>query len=480
MILNWKEINLVLEELDLEGSLIQQVYQPEHQIILFELYKSGNQSTLLFSLSPSSCRIHTTKRKYSNPKKPQRFVSFLRAHIRGSRICGAYQLEDNRIIKIKVKKGDKFLIIWARLWGGAANMIVTDEQGKVLDACYRRPGRDEISRGHYNPEQENNRKKEDPYKSREYTVRDLPGTGTFNEKVEAYFHEKEDINHKQKLIQSLTLILKEKENFFSTALEKTEKQKDDYINSQRYKELGDLLMSSLHDLKKGDRWLSVKDFYNNNKKIEIELNPNLSPRENAEIYYEKYKNAKSGLTRLEKNEQYYRRSLKEIKNRQRLLHTSTDIATLITLKKAYQRKNTQKTVARIPGLQFRSKDFLIMIGRTALENDLLLRKYVHGNDYWFHSRDYPGSYVFVKVVREKSVPLQVMLDAGNLALFYSKGKESGQGDVFYTQVKYLRRVKNGKKGKVIPTQEKNLYIVLDLKRIENLKNSSGDLLNSGT
>ena len=121
-----------------------------------------------------------------------------------------------------------------------------------------------------------------------------------------------------------------------------------------------------------------------------------------------------------------------------------------------------------------------MIGRTALENDLLLRKYVQGNDYWFHSRDYPGSYVFVKSLKQKSVPLQVMLDAENLALFYSKGKESGRGDVYYTQVKYLRRAKKGKKGKVIPTQEKNLYIVLDLKRIENLKNSSGDLLNSGT
>ena len=37
VLLNWKEINLILEELDLEGSLVQQVYQPEHQIILFAL-----------------------------------------------------------------------------------------------------------------------------------------------------------------------------------------------------------------------------------------------------------------------------------------------------------------------------------------------------------------------------------------------------------------------------------------------------------
>lgn len=359
-------------------------------------------------------------------------------------------------------------------------MIVTDEHGHVLDACYRRPGRGEISNGNYNPEKENNRKKGDLKKTREYSVRNFPGTGTFNEKVEAYFNEREEDVYKQKLIQSLTLVLNEKENYFSSALEKTEKQKDDYKNSQRFKELGDLIMGHLHDIKKGDKWLAVNDFYNNNRKIEIELNPNLSPRENAEFYYKKYKNAKTGLMQLEKNENRYKRNLKEIKNKQKLLLMSTDLETLVALKKTYLRKNKQRIVSRTPGLQFRSKDFLIMIGRTATENDILLRKYVQGNDYWFHSRDFPGSYVFVKAVRQKSVPLQVMLDAGNLALFYSKGKESGQGDVYYTQVKYLRRAKKGKKGKVIPTQEKNLYIVLDLKRIENLKNSSGDLLNSGS
>ena len=41
-LLNWKEINLILEELNLTGSLIQQVYQPKHSIILFSfrLFKS--------------------------------------------------------------------------------------------------------------------------------------------------------------------------------------------------------------------------------------------------------------------------------------------------------------------------------------------------------------------------------------------------------------------------------------------------------
>jgi predicted ribosome quality control (RQC) complex YloA/Tae2 family protein len=65
--------------------------------------------------------------------------------------------------------------------------------------------------------------------------------------------------------------------------------------------------------------------------------------------------------------------------------------------------------------------------------------------------------------------LDILLDAGNLALFYSKGRNAGEGDLFYTQVKYLRRVKNGPKGLVIPTQEKNLHIKLDEPRLKELE-----------
>ena len=122
-----------------------------------------------------------------------------------------------------------------------------------------------------------------------------------------------------------------------------------------------------------------------------------------------------------------------------------------------------------PGLTFKCKDWLIIVGRDATENDELLRRHVKGNDLWLHARDFHGSYVFIKQRSGKSYPLEVMLDAGNLALFYSKGRNAGEGALFYTQVKYLRRAKNGPKGLVIPTQEKNLHIKLDDSRLRALE-----------
>ena len=123
-----------------------------------------------------------------------------------------------------------------------------------------------------------------------------------------------------------------------------------------------------------------------------------------------------------------------------------------------------------PGLSYTVKDWTIFVGRDSSENDELLRHYVKGNDMWFHTRDFPGGYVFVKSRTGKTIPLEIMLLAGNLALYHSKGRKNGQADLYYTQVKYLRRAKNGPKGLVLPTNEKNLHIKLDTSILKSLDN----------
>ena len=145
---------------------------------------------------------------------------------------------------------------------------------------------------------------------------------------------------------------------------------------------------------------------------------------------------------------------------------------------AKQNTPRQKIEKKHPGLDFTINGWHILVGRTASENDELLRRHVKGQDWWLHTRDWPGGYVFIKNQNGKSVPLDILLDAGNLALFYSKGRKDGKGDLYYTQVKHLRRAKNAPKGTVLPSNEKNLSITLDkerLKRIE-MQQKEGTLL----
>ena len=108
------------------------------------------------------------------------------------------------------------------------------------------------------------------------------------------------------------------------------------------------------------------------------------------------------------------------------------------------------------------------MGRDANENDELLRHNVRGSDMWLHVRDFSGGYVFIKARPGKTVPLDILLDAANLAVYYSKARNNSKVDLYYTQVKHLRRAKNGPKGLVLPSNEKNLCITPDKERLAKL------------
>jgi predicted ribosome quality control (RQC) complex YloA/Tae2 family protein len=85
-----------------------------------------------------------------------------------------------------------------------------------------------------------------------------------------------------------------------------------------------------------------------------------------------------------------------------------------------------------------------------------------------HTRDFAGGYVIIKAQKNKTVPLNILLDGGYLAVFFSKARKNNRADLYYTPVKYLRRIKGAKTGLIIPTQEKNLTVELDEKRVKKL------------
>jgi predicted ribosome quality control (RQC) complex YloA/Tae2 family protein len=219
--------------------------------------------------------------------------------------------------------------------------------------------------------------------------------------------------------------------------------------------------------------LEADNFYTG-ERIRIKLDPRKSPAAQGEIYYEQYRKAKSGLADVQGEIAAGEAAKAALETTlARLLEETNPLALHRLLKNGGERALGTKPPAKAdrtrPGLSFRRKDWLIIVGRDASENDELLRRHVKGNDLWLHARDYPGSYVFIKQRAGKTVPLDILLDAGNLAIFYSKGRNNGEGDLFYTPVKFLRRAKNGPKGLVIPTQEKNLHVKVEEGRIKELE-----------
>lgn len=466
MSLNWKEIDEVLAELNLSGSHIQRIIQPDFASLVLSIYRPGDPFDLFISLESGKTRLHRLSDSLKSPTKLQRFSQFLRARCKGAKITDAYQVHGDRIVKLATAAAGLQTILWIRLWGGAANIIATDERGTILDAFYRRPGRGEVTGGSYDPEAPTDGKS--PRTLKEYEIRNLPGSGSFNARVEAFYRAGVPRADLETLRLEALAAVERRESRLMGRLENLERQHRANENADRYRELGDLLMSNLHEIQEGEETARIESYYDDGEVIEIKLDPKLRPEQNAEGYYEKYKKAKSGSEKLTGEIAQLEEELSRLRHRRREILESADARALSKIVGAASKRRVAKSNEPATGLQFQSGLHRIIVGRSASENDALLRKHVRGNDLWLHARDYPGSYVFIKNVPGKSIPLEVMLDAGNLALFYSKARSGGQADLYYTQVKYLRRPKEGKKGLVLPTHEKNLLVRHDQKRLDRL------------
>ncbi|MDR2070368.1 MAG: NFACT family protein [Treponema sp.] len=495
MSLNWKEIDLVLSELELEGCQIQKVLQSDFDVIALRVYGRGRGKTVLISLSPGACRIHETFRAFPKSDKPLRFAEFLNSRITNGRIEEAVQLGDNRIARLRVRQGKNLYRLYIRLWSNAANVIVTGEDGIILDAMRRLPRRGEQTGGRYAPEE--TMAETAPGVRREYRIRDFPpeppeGGGdrpsnegerspndrgrslndrerSFNGKLDDFYAEQGGNLSLESLREQVRRNWEGKIGRLSASLEKLRAKRADFASAEQLKQYGDIILANLDRIAPGERWLEAENFYNG-ERVRIRLEEGDGPAQ-AERYYEQYRKAKRGLEDLGREIGNGEAELAKLEGIMNALLSETNPLALRKIIKTggVKAAPTLSKDRKRPGLSFRRNDWLIIVGRDAAENDALLRRHVKGNDLWLHARDYPGSYVFIKQRSGKTVPLEILLDAGNLAIFYSKGRGNGEGDLFYTPVKYLRRAKDGPKGLVLPTQEKNLHVKVDAERLRELE-----------
>jgi len=346
-------------------------------------------------------------------------------------------------------------------------MILTDKNNQIIDTLFRKKDLLEIAGEFYNPDF--SLLKKSNINARE--VRPFTSDSDFNSFIDEHYSQKNSTVDFDRIKEKKIKNLDGKISRIYFHLSKLENRQKHFSKWQSYRETGEIIRANLYKIKKGDLFLRTENYFNDNKLIEIELQQELSPLENSERYFKKYKKSREGL-RIVENEIL---SVKENLNTVKLLREKV----LLTVSPEELQKLTggEKKKA-LPGdknkigLEFQSRGYTILVGRNSKENDRILRKKVRGNDMWLHVRDFPGGFVMIKTIKGKSVPLDVLLDGANLALLYSSKKYKDKADIHYTEVKNLRRVKGGKEGLVLANNEKNLFITYDGSRIKRLQHKN--------
>ncbi len=474
MSLNCNEINAVLSELDLTGFFIQDIIQPGFDSIAFYLYKNGTAKTLFICVAGGACRINETRRKIPKNEKPLRFMEFLKSKIRGAKIISAGQIRLDRIIKLELVHGDEEFIMYVRLWSNAGNIILCDKAMNILDTMFRRPAKNEVTGGIFTEPEDNPDKPK-----REFPVRDFAELQaeyaekhpdavplTFNQKVDMWYSEHAETLSREALLEKAEKWYNARHSRQLAALDRLKEKREAFSFASQKKHQGDLILSFGYLIDGKSQFLECED-YDTGATVRIKIDPKKNAQENAAVYYEAYKKETSGCEDLDNDIQIAEKKLAALEHEYELmLKEKNPVRIEQMLRKDAKPKQQEKKTH--PGLDFTVNGWYILVGRDANENDELLRHHVRGSDMWLHTRDCPGGYVFIKYRAGKTVPLEILLDAGNLAVYYSKARNAKKADLYYTQVKYLRRAKNGPKGMVLPTHEKNILIELDEKRIARL------------
>ena len=470
MSLNWREIELIVEELPFAGSALQGVVQHDFHALSWSFYHPDHgRWTLYTEIGTPYSRLHMATRavavqQMGKTAKLQRFIQFCRANLEGSKVVSVEQIPYDRCLLIKLNNHEHLMHLYLRFYSGpGANIIITEKDDTILELLYRRPTRNEKSGALFviPPSKEGDDGK--------FQIRTRTET-SFNRQIEEEYGK---ASNEQTLSDLRNRVERKKEKILKELEATAHSHKRNMLESGKfddYKRLADLLSANIHLLAGHEKSLAVQDWESGTELI-IPLDPKLRPNENLTRLYDRYQKAKGSF---ENAKTEYAKAESELLQMQEkyehlLSPSGNEKADIQRLKRELGTETADKTTpVQAPGLTLQSGQFTLLVGRNAKENDELLRHWVKGNDYWMHTRDCPGGYVFIKNLKEKTIPLEVLLDAANLALIFSKAKNQGKADLYYTQVKFLRRVKGGKTGLVIPTQEKNLSVVLDENRLARL------------
>lgn len=233
------------------------------------------------------------------------------------------------------------------------------------------------------------------------------------------------------------------------------KQFKDTENMEKYRLFGELIRAYAYSIPKGEKSCEVYD-YNSDENVTIPLKPELSPIENANVYFQKYNKQKRTRTALTTQIAEVEREIDYIASVLMSIDISVSEEDLKGIREELyesglvkKRGPKEKVKTGSDPLHFRSSDgFDIFVGKNNNQNEFVTFKLAGNSDLWFHAKKIPGCHVIVKT-QGKELPDQTYEEAAMLAAFYSSGRSEGKLAVDYVKRGELKKPPGAAKGYVI-------------------------------
>lgn len=261
----------------------------------------------------------------------------------------------------------------------------------------------------------------------------------------------------EKVLTSAIARLERKADKFALAI-------GDEAEIERLKLSGELITANMYAIPERANEAVVDNYYTDPpERMRIELDSTLSASDNAQLYYKKYRKAKSARDialvmqkeTLEETE-YLRGILASLSE----CMTDSDFeevrAELAAGGYVREHRKKQQKLPKAKPFSFKSSDGTeILVGKNNIQNDRLTFKESSPDDIWLHTKDIHGSHVILRCAGTEPSD-EALLEAAQLAAYYSQARNAPSVSVDYTRRKFVKKPNGAKPGMVIYTHQKTL------------------------
>lgn len=470
--MNLATLEAILPELQaaLIGRRCGKVFPLSRHSIAIDL-RLDDSRYLFINIEPANPCIYLIRRRMRDLEKQSLnspvFVMQMKRHLAGLEVMNIEMLPDERVVCFELAGTDEMgeirnnrLVV--QLTGKSSNLFVADGRGMIIDAFRETLGDGQSTGEIYSP----------PLREGETTVTkgSVPSTSGFSDLSEAL--DAAELERKaESEFRSLAGGALSKVNRDIAKIEKLKNHlNNDLANhgdAERWKRYGDLLLASVATAKRDGSKLIVTDYFHEDlAAVEIEADENDSVTETAERYFRKYTKARNARDEIARRMETIVNDLESLRNKRKVIETAIaerDADALRPLAgtprkhapKAAKKASAESSIYRS---FVSSEGFEILVGKKAKDNDQLTFKIAKSLDTWMHAADYPGSHVVIRNPNRKQIPPKTLLEAAQLAAFYSQGKAQPKAAVHYTQKKFVNKPKGAAPGLVSLASFKTLLV----------------------
>lgn len=463
--MNDQTIKAIVEEIApvLCGRTMGKIFQLSRLAVAID-FRPGDSRYLFISVEPSRPGIYIIERRVRDLEKQSLtqspFVQVLRKHLSGAKLLSLTKDVADRIVRFSFKAHDEAGNIYARnlvaqLTGKAANLLLLDERGFIIDTL--RPPRgegQEIGEMYQPPPPPPN-------------IKSLPTSeplergqcSTLSEAADNYYRQLETKRALELRAANARARLRKE----IAQREKLQRHLNNDLEAHgdavEHKRIGDLLITNIGTAERHGKIVKLTDYYaDDTPLIELEVDENSTLQEEAARRFSRYTKARRASQEIALRLNSIEKELETLRLRQaeleRIIASGDEDAlegfTGIAKTETGQKEARKKAAAVVPGARrYRSSDgYEVLVGRAARDNDQLTFRVARPHDLWLHAADYPGSHVIIRNPTRADIPHRTIIEAAQLAAAFSQAKRDAKVDVHYTQRKFLSKPKGAAHGLV--------------------------------